>query len=141
MPIKPSFLFEPNVAADTDNQTVYELGLNGLAELAQEDGRFKPFQDTLFAQSANNGAFDRGMTTKAENLKLDKSISSLLRILSPYFMLQGAHKILEFLIRRYQIQERNVDVVLECILPYHEVGPHACYQPHRQDRESAERWV
>ena len=44
----PSFLFEERVAADTDNQTIYHIGINGLTELMQLDDRFAPFKQTLF---------------------------------------------------------------------------------------------
>lgn len=54
--------------------------------------------------------------------KLDLAIASFLRLLSPFFLLKPAHKIIEFFIRRYQIHEYNVNDVVECVLPYHETN-------------------
>lgn len=51
---------------------------------------------------------------------MDESITSFLRLLSAVFLLDSAHKALEYLIRRYSIHVYNVDAIMECILPYHE---------------------
>lgn len=42
--------------------------------------------------------------------------------MSPYFMLKPAGKALEWLIRRFRINEYNVDAVMQAILPYHETA-------------------
>jgi len=58
--------------------------------------------------------------TKEENEKLDASINAFLSQLSPYFLLKPSGKVLEYLIRRFRIQDFNVESILKCILPYHE---------------------
>ena len=35
-------------------------------------------------------------------------------------MMKAAHKCLEWLIRKYRINELNIDDLMDCILPYHE---------------------
>ena len=35
-------------------------------------------------------------------------------------MLSPAHKMIEYLIRRYHVQEHNVDSIMRCILPFHQ---------------------
>ena len=45
------------------------------------------------------------------------------RFLAPtlaFFLLKPAGKVLEWLIRRFRVQEFNIDAVVACILPYHE---------------------
>jgi hypothetical protein len=56
------------------------------------------------------------------NEKVDQSLTALLRLLSPFFLLKPTHKVFEFLIRRFHIHEHNTDIVMECILPYHETN-------------------
>lgn len=58
--------------------------------------------------------------TPEENAKLDASIAAFLRQLSPYFLLKPAAKAMEWLIRRFRVQDFNVEAVLACIFPYHE---------------------
>jgi U3 small nucleolar RNA-associated protein 10 len=116
-----SFLFEASVAADTDIQTIFSLGITGFSELRKIDPRFAPFEHTLFAGALGNPrAFDREGHSSKQLETLDTSIADFLGILSPYFLLSAAHKAIEFLIRRYRIHVFNIDSVLECILPFHE---------------------
>jgi hypothetical protein len=115
---RPTFYFDPQTAADTDSATIYHLAKNGLQELQQLDDRFSAYESTLFSSAASE--LDRLGQTKQVQQALNLSLNAFLRILSPYFLIKPAHKVLEFLIRRYSVQELNVDAVLECILPYHE---------------------
>jgi U3 small nucleolar RNA-associated protein 10 len=117
----PSFLFDARAAADTDSETIYDIGLSGLAELKAVDDRFAGFEETLF-KSVPGGAraLDRKAQTAGQNEQLDASVALLFRVLSPYFVQTAAHKVIEYLVRRYAVQEHNVDSILECILPYHE---------------------
>lgn len=115
---RASFLFDPKEAADFDAQAIYELGMAGLQELQQLDPIFLRFQPILFSSSAID--MDRGTLTKKENAEIDENIRTFLRYLSPYFMMKPAHKVLEWLVRKYRINDMNVEAVVECILPYHE---------------------
>ncbi|KAI9255682.1 hypothetical protein BDA99DRAFT_562196 [Phascolomyces articulosus] len=115
---KASFLFTSREAADQDLETIYSIALNGVMELAIIDSKFTPFQKTLFSEKMKG--YDRVLQTAEENAKLDKSIGAFLYQLSPYFLLKPAGKTLEWLIRRFRVQDFNVESVLACILPYHE---------------------
>lgn len=48
---RASFLFDSKQAADYDIDTIYSIGVNGIAELKQLDNKFAPFEKTLFAES------------------------------------------------------------------------------------------
>ncbi|XP_041360165.1 HEAT repeat-containing protein 1-like [Gigantopelta aegis] len=115
---KTSLLFNPVDAAALDRETFFALGINGLEELESIDAGFEEFHRSLFSEASQT--FERSVQTKEVNEKLDKTISSFLLRLSPYFLLRPAHKALEWLIYRYHIQLYNVDDLMLCILPYHE---------------------
>ena len=117
---KSSLLFDSKEAADIDNETVFSIGLNGLEELKVIEPAFKMFEKSLFGD--NSMSLERSLQTKDVNEKLDKHISKFLQYLSPYFLLKPAHKVLEWLIRRFQIHVHNVDSLVTCILPYHETN-------------------
>ncbi|CAM0135952.1 snoRNA-binding rRNA-processing protein utp10 [Umbelopsis sp. WA50703] len=115
---RSSFLFDAREAADQDLETIYSIGLNGIMELRILDSHFAAFESTLFSE--NMKSVDRVLQTKEENDKLDASIEAFLIHLSPYFLLKPAGKAIEWLIRRFRINEFNIDAVIACVLPYHE---------------------
>lgn len=115
---RASFLFDLKEAADYDADSIYALAMDGLAELQQLDPVFLRFQPILFSSQSID--LDRSTLTATENSQLDVQIQSFLRHLSPYFMQKPAHKVLEWLIRKYRVNEMNVSSLVECILPYHE---------------------
>ncbi|KAI9502796.1 hypothetical protein BX070DRAFT_225622 [Coemansia spiralis] len=116
--IRASFLFEGRQAADMDNQTVFDIGRDGLEELCKINRRFDVYADTLFSEAVKD--LDRVLQTKEENKKLDESIRSFLFQLAPHFLTKPAGKALEWLVRRFRIQEFNVRDILAALLPYHE---------------------
>ncbi|KAI8334013.1 hypothetical protein BC941DRAFT_473243 [Chlamydoabsidia padenii] len=115
---KPSFLFTSKEAADQDLETIYSLAHNGFLELVNLDSVFAPYETTLFSEKSKS--INRVLLTAKENTKLNDSISGFLRQLSPYFLLNPAGKVLEWLIRRFDIQKHNIEAVLVCIFPFHE---------------------
>ncbi|KAJ2747982.1 snoRNA-binding rRNA-processing protein utp10 [Coemansia sp. BCRC 34301] len=116
--VKASFLFDGRQAADLDNQTIFEIGRDGLYELQQINQRFDVYASTLFSESVKD--MDRVLQTKDENAKLDESIRSFLFQLAPHFLTKPAGKAIEWLVRRFRIHEFNARDVLAAIMPYHE---------------------
>ncbi|KAI8390372.1 hypothetical protein BD560DRAFT_362243 [Blakeslea trispora] len=115
---RASFLFSAREAADQDLETIYSIAYNGIMELVILDEKFSVFEKTLFSESMKS--VDRVLQSKEENEKLDASINSFLSQLSPYFLLKPSGKVLEYLIRRFRIQDFNIESIIKCILPYHE---------------------
>ncbi|KAJ3185328.1 HEAT repeat-containing protein 1 [Gaertneriomyces sp. JEL0708] len=115
---RASLLFAPKKAADIDADTIFSIGRDGLADLVIHNRAFADFEHTLFSDHVKS--LDRTLQSAEDNAKLDASISKFLRILSPYLLQPSSFKALEWLLRRFRINEFNVDAVLECILPYHE---------------------
>lgn len=117
---KASLLFEDKDAADIDNETLFSMGVNGLEELKVIEPAFSTFDNSLFGDNCKS--LERTLQSKEVNEKLDKLICKFLQYLSPYFLLKPAHKVLEWLIRRFQIHVFNADSLVTCILPYHETN-------------------
>jgi U3 small nucleolar RNA-associated protein 10 len=95
-----SFLFERQQASLISTDTIWNIANEGLQELIKLDSRFTPYESTLFSETSKQ--FVRDLQTRDENSKLDASIGSFLRLLSPYFMQKSAHKAIEYLLRRYR---------------------------------------
>lgn len=81
------------------------------------DPRFQAYRKTLF--SAANLSFERDQQTAEVVEQLDSAISSISSILTPYFLLPACFKVLEYLIRRYNIHQYNVNDLMRLAMPYH----------------------
>eukprot|EP01116_Phalansterium_solitarium_P009960 TRINITY_DN242_c8_g1_i1.p1 TRINITY_DN242_c8_g1~~TRINITY_DN242_c8_g1_i1.p1 ORF type:complete len:1258 (+),score=531.04 TRINITY_DN242_c8_g1_i1:47-3775(+) len=119
-PRRVSLLFDAKQSVNIDVEAAHQIGTEGLTELLKLDERFVPFEQTLFGHDGKN--VERLLQTNEVNKRLDESVAAFLRLLSPFFLLRPAHKALEYLIRRYRINEFNVDSVMACVLPYHETN-------------------
>ncbi|KAJ2617295.1 snoRNA-binding rRNA-processing protein utp10 [Coemansia sp. RSA 1365] len=115
---RASFLFDGRQAADMDNQTVFDIGQDGLRELQQINVRFSAYATTLFSAAVKD--LDRVQQTREENQKLDESIRGFLFLLAPHFLTRPAGKAIEWLVRRFRIHEFNTRDMLAALFPYHE---------------------
>ena len=113
-----SFLFDEREATDIDNAAILTIAKNGLEELKAVEPAFAKFEIVLFGE--NTLEIHRATMTKQQNDSLNGTLRTFLRLLSPYFMMKASHKCLEWLIRKYRINELNIEDVMDCILPYHE---------------------
>ncbi|KAL5671139.1 hypothetical protein ACJX0J_015445, partial [Zea mays] len=89
-----------------------------LEHLTSVDERFAKYSNTLFRETSLE--VNREQLTPKENDKLNKSISTYLRLLAGYLHLPSALKTLEYLIRRYLVHVYNSDELLLSALPYHD---------------------
>lgn len=117
-PSQASLLFERRVAGGVDRETIFKISTQALKEFCVLDEKFEEFRATLFSEQVK--AQDRTLLTLDENAIFDVSIGNFLRLLSPHFLHSSCFKLLEWLIRRFQIHEFNIGQVMECILPFHE---------------------
>lgn len=115
---RASILFDSKEAANKDRETIFDIGLSGLRELIALNPLFTQFEQTLFDRTARD--LVRSVESSDVNKNLDKQIKKFFIYLSPHFLLQPAHKCLEWLIRRYHIHEYNINDFMMLILPYHE---------------------
>jgi len=95
-----TIVFDPKDVDHIDTATIFNLGLNGFVELKTKDGRFAEFEKELFSQTS--ATLNRETLTKKDNEKLDDHLSRFLRLLSPFVMQKAAHKVLEYLVRRFR---------------------------------------
>lgn len=135
---KASILFEPKEAATKDRRTIYDLGINGLQELIVINPKFQQFEETLF--DVNTLHMERAVERKDVNELLDKNIKKFLQHLSPYFMLRPAHMCLEWLIRRFQINDYNRNEIMALIMPYHETNAFVKVVQTMRLKESDKEW-
>lgn len=112
---KASILFSAKDAPGVD--VLHQIARNGLMELQRMDERFAPYAETLFADSTKS--VNREAMDKAAEKKVDDSVHAFLLLLSQFMLLRPAHKVLEYLIRVYRVNEFNKDALLLAVLPYH----------------------
>ncbi|XP_033103567.1 HEAT repeat-containing protein 1-like [Anneissia japonica] len=117
-PHRKSLLFDPKEAARLDQETFYDIGLNGLYELINLDTDFQEFEATLFDEASKS--LERSVQSKEFNASLDDKINEFLLRLIPYLPLRQAHKALEWLVHRFHIYHYNKEGLMRCILPYYE---------------------
>ncbi|KAJ8929225.1 hypothetical protein NQ314_018104 [Rhamnusium bicolor] len=115
---RASLLFDAKEAAGLKRETVFQIGLEGLEELISKNEIFDEYRNSLFHITSRD--FERSVQDTETNKKLDKTLRKFLLLLSPYFLLNCTHKVLEWLINRYSVNEYNREDLLMLILPYHE---------------------
>ncbi|KAF9238673.1 hypothetical protein BU15DRAFT_88298 [Melanogaster broomeanus] len=79
------------------------------------------FEHCLFSDAAK--VMDRTLQTREVNANLDLNINAFLGLLGPWLMEVPTSKVLEWLVRRFRVNEFNVGALLALFLPYHE-SPH-----------------
>ncbi|THU93396.1 hypothetical protein K435DRAFT_779869 [Dendrothele bispora CBS 962.96] len=113
-----SYLFTGREADQHDLESIYALGYNGFLQLLSVDEAFAEYEEALFSSTAKGT--DRTLLSAEANSELHASISSFLFVLGPYLLEAPAGKILEWLVRRFRINEFDIESVLALFLPYHE---------------------
>ncbi|KAI3994953.1 hypothetical protein MKX01_038236 [Papaver californicum] len=114
----PSILYDPRVAADLDIDSLYSIAISSLDVLVKSDVRFGAYKNSLFSYKSRE--LNRGLQGRVENEEINVSISSYLRLLSGYLLVDSALHTLEYLVRRYMIHVYNIDELVNCAMPYHD---------------------
>ena len=118
-----SLLFDPKQAAKWDPSQMLDLGLNGFSALCSQKPGLRKYQDALFSNAiGSDSRKERHMLGKAENEALDEALNGLIRAMGGLLLDPNAHKVLEYLIRRFRVHTRNVDALISALLPYHETA-------------------
>ncbi|KAF2770906.1 hypothetical protein EJ03DRAFT_325984 [Teratosphaeria nubilosa] len=112
-----SLLFEPRDAATQSFDTIYQICYEGFEELCMLDARFRPFAGNIFSEQSKNE--DRTQMTAQENKELDKTVDSFLGLVGGRLLLKPALKAVEWLVRRFRVQEYSAEAILMTFLPYH----------------------
>lgn len=136
---RQSILFNPKEAAEKDRETIFDIGYSGFEHLVKLNPSILKFQSALFDKDARE--LQRSVENEQINKQLKEVIKKFLIHLSPYLLLQPAHKCLEWLIRRFNINEYEKDEFMMLILPYHETTIFVkCVQTMNSIREKNDKW-
>ncbi len=95
-----SILFEPNIAANQDFETLYQLCIEGFEELCLIDRRFHIFTRSIFGEQSKRE--ERSQMTAEQNEKLDGIINHFLYLVGARLLLKPALKTVEWLVRRFR---------------------------------------
>ncbi len=112
----PSFLFDIQDAARIDVTSIYPLALTGLDYLATVDPSFSEFTEVLFPPASKT--FNRFTRTVDELQKVDSALAELIKKLCPQFLLPACHKVLEYLIRVYDVHVYHREMLIDGLMPY-----------------------
>ncbi|KAG8908257.1 snoRNA-binding rRNA-processing protein utp10 [Tulasnella sp. 403] len=113
-----SYLFDAKEAADQDLDSIFALAQNGYAALCILEPKLAESGDVLFSHAARN--IDRATLPPEQLSTLKDNLSVFMRRLATYLLEPPAAKVIEWLVRRFRINEFDVTLVLECFLPYHD---------------------
>ncbi|KAG7447396.1 uncharacterized protein BT62DRAFT_967377 [Guyanagaster necrorhizus] len=116
-----SYLFTGGEADLHDLESIHALGTNGFLQLVSITPTLSKFEGPLFSDASKET--DRTLLPSEALAELDETIAAFLVQLGPYLMEAPTGKIIEWLVRRFRINEFNVESVLSLFLPYHE-SPH-----------------
>eukprot|EP01022_Parablepharisma_sp_SALTPOND_P017471 TRINITY_DN2799_c0_g1_i1.p1 TRINITY_DN2799_c0_g1~~TRINITY_DN2799_c0_g1_i1.p1 ORF type:complete len:2024 (+),score=199.97 TRINITY_DN2799_c0_g1_i1:6077-12148(+) len=112
----PSFLFDIADAARIDENTLYPLALSGLDYLSTLTPSLTTYAALLLSPASKT--FNR-FTQTVEDLKMiDSALSQLIKLLAPHFLLPSCHKVLEYLVRVYDVHVYHKELLMDSLLPF-----------------------
>ena len=95
-----SLLFEPQVAATQDFDTLYQICHHGFVDLCSLDQRFTAFSGNIFSEQSPQQ--DRTLMTEAQNKQLDGVLEDFLGLASGRLLLKPAVQAVEWTVRRFR---------------------------------------
>ncbi|KAL5520451.1 hypothetical protein ACEPAG_9675 [Sanghuangporus baumii] len=123
-----SYLFSSSTKGQIDDlDTIHALAINALSQLRQIHPSISAFDEqslvyrALFSHRAKET--DRTLLAKEELAELDATIKACLAAIGPCLLENTSGRVLEWLVRRFRINEFNTPDILTVFLPYHE-SPH-----------------
>ncbi|KEP63604.1 UNVERIFIED_CONTAM: hypothetical protein HHA_311030 [Hammondia hammondi] len=118
----PSLLFDPRKAASIDIETLRDVALTSLQSLSRREPLvevLEPFFSLSASRQGKNSHQSRDFMTEDQARVLDRRVALCCDLLGPFFLLQDAQYLLEYLLRQYAIHQHNQDALLALALPYH----------------------
>ncbi|KAJ3898549.1 armadillo-type protein [Lentinula edodes] len=105
-------------ASEYDLDSIFALGRSGFEALATLNPRLSIYEENLFSYHARN--VDRTLLAAEAVRELDMALEGCLQELGAYLLEGAASKVLEWLVRRFRVNEFNVRALVALFLPYHE---------------------
>ncbi|GAA5959351.1 hypothetical protein JCM21900_000701 [Sporobolomyces salmonicolor] len=117
----PSFIYTPRHAASVSTADLHSLAVNAWEQLAAVDPWFEDhFKEVLGEQAKST---DRTALDKEDNEKLGLALDRVMRHLGKHMLLKPAGVVLEWLVRRFRVNDFNIPALIALFLPYH-TTPH-----------------
>lgn len=95
-----SLLFDAQVAATQDFDTIFWICNEGYQDLCRLDSRFAEFSQSIFSEQSKQA--DRTQMTALQNIQLDKNLEKFLGMICGKLLLKPALKAVEWLVRRFR---------------------------------------
>ena len=118
-----SFLYNAREAANFTLDQIFSVGSNGFHALVQQNTGIAPLADILLSDKSRRT--DRSLLDKKQVDILNASLDQTLRLLSPYTLQRPCGQALEWLIRRFRVNDFNINALFEMLLPFHETAQFA----------------
>jgi len=117
--LKASFLYDPKDAFTIDKDTHFGIAVNSFHAICQIDPDIQQFEKVFFSLASKE--VDRGMFKSHKAEEMNQHVRQFLfKVITPYFLISHTHKMLEWLIFKFQIHDYNTDDLILSVLPYHE---------------------
>jgi len=113
-----TFLFDFRTASGIDKEAIFSIGYSGMKELARIDKKFIKYFEKLFNNTSKY--FQRETKMKSELEEIDTYLENLIIDLIDYFHLKSSHKVIEYLIKIFNINAYNPKFLALAFLPFHE---------------------
>lgn len=110
-----TILYERSEAGKIDIDHIHSLAIEGYQQLRQLNESLSAQEKVIF----ENKGIDRFKLTESENTSLSSSLRRMIRELSKNLLNTNTLKILEYLLRNYQIHTFEGDYLVEAFLAYH----------------------
>ena len=95
-----SLLFESQIAATQEFDTLYQFCYEGFIALCKLDPRFTDFSGSIFSEQSK--LEDRTLLTEAQNKRLDSILESFLGLVGSRLLLKPALQAVEWIVRRFR---------------------------------------
>lgn len=95
-----SLLFEPQIAATQEFDTLYPICYEGFTALCKLDPRFTDFSGSIFSEQSK--LEDRTLLTEAQNKRLDNILEDFLGLVGSRLLLKPALQAVEWIVRRFR---------------------------------------
>ena len=115
-----SLIFDFSTAANFDLDTIYSIAKTGFDSLLKKYPKIFARFEEFFIE---NKKVIREKFTEEENKEFSLKIIDFLLVLSMFFCDEDSHKILEYLLRNYDVQRYESDYLVLFFLPYHQTYP------------------
>lgn len=115
---KPSILFSFKEAATISHSKIYEMALEGFLSLVQIIPELHSFRNFLFENSQYSN-LDRNKLTANDNEQVHQTVQKIVLLISQDFTNLNALKIIEYLLRNFQIHQFESNLLIYALIHYH----------------------